>query len=85
MSRGLELVAAMARRAGHEVRLLDLQVFEARDYFRIQDTWRPHAIGFSLNYLATIPEVVDLARASRSLLPESFLFVGGHSATAILR
>jgi hypothetical protein len=42
---GLELVAAAARAAGHEV--------------------RPDAVGFSLNYLANVPEVLDLARATR--------------------
>ena len=59
---GLELVAQSARRAGHEVRLLDLQIFGHKDYFRLLDEWRPDAIGFSLNYLANAPEVVDLAR-----------------------
>ena len=31
---GLELVAESARRAGHEVRLLDLQVYRHQDYCR---------------------------------------------------
>jgi hopanoid C-3 methylase HpnR len=78
---GLELVAQAVRRAGHDVRLLDLQVFEHRDYFRALDEWAPEAIGFSLNYLANIPEVVDLAKSTRARLPECFIFAGGHSAS----
>lgn len=78
---GLELVAEATRRAGHEVRLLDLQSFRQRDYFKLVDDWRPDAIGFSLNYLANIPEVIDLAVATRRRLAKCFLFAGGHSAS----
>src|SRR5689334_1655592 len=70
---GLERVAAAARAAGHEVRLLDLQVFEQADYLRELDTFRPRAVGFSLNYLANVPEVIDLARATRARWPEVFV------------
>lgn len=78
---GLELVSQAARKAGHEVRLLDLQVFGHRDYFRVVDEWKPDAIGFSLNYLANIPEVVDLAKNTKARLPDCFIFAGGHSAS----
>ena len=44
---GLELVADAARRAGHQVALLDLQVEQPRDYFALTDRWQPDAIGFS--------------------------------------
>jgi hopanoid C-3 methylase len=80
---GLELVAASARKAGHEVRILDLQVFRQQDYFRELNDWRPDAVGFSLNYLANIPEVLDLAIHARRILPDGFLFVGGHSASFV--
>src|SRR5207244_12093924 len=63
---GLERVAAAVRAAGHEVRLLDLQIFNHRDYARELDTWQPRAVGFSLNYLANVPEVLDLAIQTRS-------------------
>src|SRR5262245_23846381 len=82
---GLELVAEACRKAGHAVRLLDLQVFRHRDFERALQGWRPDAIGFSLNYLANIPEVVDLARLARRLLPESLVLVGGHSASFTAR
>jgi hopanoid C-3 methylase HpnR len=78
---GLERVAAACRAAGHEVRLLDLQVFRHRHFRKMLDTWRPDAVGFSLNYLANIPEVVDLARLTRDLLRDTLVFVGGHSAS----
>ena len=52
---GLELVAASARKAGHDVRLLDLQIFSHDDYRRLLNSWRPDAVGVSLNYLANIP------------------------------
>src|SRR5260370_3100337 len=82
---GLERVAASLRSAGHEVRLLDLQVFKHRHYHSLLRTWRPDAVAFSLNYLANIPEVVDLARLTRRLLPETLVFVGGHSASFTAR
>jgi hopanoid C-3 methylase HpnR len=78
---GLELVAEACRRGGHNVRILDLQVFRPTDYFRLVDEWQPRAVGYSLNYLANIPQVVDLARDTRSKLPEALLFAGGHSAS----
>jgi hopanoid C-3 methylase HpnR len=82
---GLELVAAAARRAGHSVRLMDLQVASEHDYFRMVDTWKPDAVGFACNYLANVPEIVDLAKATRRKRPETFLFVGGHSASFVAR
>src|SRR2546421_2940431 len=80
---GLERVAAAVRAAGHEVRLLDLQVFDHADYLRELAEWQPRAVGFSLNYLANVPEVIDLAKATRAQRPETFVFIGGHSASFI--
>ncbi len=80
---GLERVAAAVRSAGHAVRLLDLQIFRRRDFARELDAFRPDAIGFSLNYLANVPEVIDLAVAAKRQRPRSFVFVGGHSASFI--
>jgi len=78
---GLELVAEAARRAGHEVRLLDLQVESHADYWRMVGEWRPDVIAFSCNYLANIPEIVDLAKATKKKLTGCFIAVGGHSAS----
>ena len=80
---GVERVAAAVRAAGHDVRLLDLQIFTAADYRREIDRFRPEAVGFSVNYLANVPEVLDLAKATKRRLRDCFVFVGGHSASFI--
>jgi len=80
---GLERVATALRDAGHEVRLLDLQIFGRRDYLKELERFAPGAVGFSLNYLANVPEVLDLARETRRLRPECFVFAGGHSGSFI--
>ena len=80
---GLERVAQSARLAGHEVRLFDLQVFDRQDYLRELQEFRPQTVGFSLNFLANVPEVVDLAKETKRLLPACFVFAGGHSASFV--
>jgi hopanoid C-3 methylase len=82
---GLELVAQACRAAGYAVRLLDLQYFSHHDYIHLLADWKPDAIGFSLNYLANIPEVVDLAKETRLKSPRCFIFAGGHSASFTAR
>src|ERR1700722_16253440 len=78
---GLELVAGAIRKAGHDVCLLDLQAETHRHFFRMLDDFHPDVICFSMNYLANIPEVIDLAKSAKEILPETFIFVGGHSAS----
>src|SRR5262245_10777131 len=80
---GLERVATAARAAGHDVRLLDLPIFGRGDYLRELDAFRPQAVGFSLNYLANVPEVIDLARETKRRRPGTFVFAGGHSVSFI--
>ncbi len=80
---GLELVAAAVQQGGHEVRLLDLQVDTHAHYFRGLRAWKPDVVAFACNYLANVPEIVDLAKATKALLPDCFVFVGGHSASFI--
>ncbi len=80
---GLELVAAAARAAGHEVRLIDLQVEDHAAFFRLLAGWRPDIIAFSGNYLANIPEIIDLAKATKARLPHCTVCVGGHSASFV--
>ena len=80
---GLELVAETVRRSGHEVRLIDLQVATHKDYAELLDKWRPDIVAFSCNYLANVPEIIDLAKLTALLLPKAFVFVGGHSASFI--
>jgi len=82
---GIELIAAAARRAGHDVRLLDLQVEPTVNYERLVRQWQPDAIALSCNYLANVPEVIELAKTAAALRPEAFVFAGGHSASFIAR
>jgi tRNA(Leu) C34 or U34 (ribose-2'-O)-methylase TrmL len=46
---GLELVAQALRNAGHNVHLIDLQIFTHKDYVAALTEFKPDAIGFSLN------------------------------------
>src|SRR5262249_4406226 len=78
---GLELVAEAARRAGHAGKLIDLQGGSHADYHRMTAEWRPDCVAFSCNYLANVPEIVDLAKATKLTQPRSFICVGGHSAS----
>jgi hopanoid C-3 methylase len=78
---GLELVAAAALRAGHQAALIDLQVEDHAAYFRMVEGWRPDIVAFSCNYLANVPEIVDLAKATKARFPHVFVCVGGHSAS----
>src|SRR5256712_12011822 len=78
---GLELVAAAVRRAGHQVQLIDLQAETHKDYLRLLDEWQPDVVAFSCNYLANVPEIVDLAKLTRARRSETFVLVGGHSAS----
>ncbi|MGC1588108.1 MAG: hopanoid C-3 methylase HpnR [Rhodomicrobium sp.] len=78
---GLEIVAEAARRAGHRVQLIDLQAEDCAAFDRMLKDWEPELIAFSCNYLANIPEVVDLAKRTKAALPRSYVCVGGHSAS----
>ncbi len=82
---GIELIAAAARRAGHDVRLIDLQVEPRHQFERMLREWQPDAIALSCNYLANVPEVVDLAKLAAISCPGAFVFAGGHSASFIAR
>ena len=82
---GLERVAGAARAAGHDVRLLDLQVFGSDALLAEVARFQPEAVGFSLNYLANVPEVIDLARRVKAARPDCFVFAGGHSVSFIAR
>ena len=66
---GMELVAQAARRAGHAVRLIDLQVESHAAYHRFVAEWQPDLIAFSCNYLANVPEIIDLAKDTKAVLP----------------
>ena len=78
---GLECVAAVTRAAGHQVRLIDLQVERPAAVLHAVRTWRPEVMAISCNYLANVPEIIDLARASVRGHPGLMVVVGGHSVS----
>ncbi len=79
---GLERVAASLR--GHDVRIVDLQVYDHRELDRQLRELRPEAVGcFSLDYLANVPEVVDLAKQVKAASPGCLVFAGGHSVSFV--
>lgn len=80
---GLARVATALQQAGHDVHMIDLQVLRHRDYLREVEDWRPQAVGFCLNYLANIPEVIELAREAKQRRPDCLTFAGGHSVSFI--
>lgn len=80
---GLERVAASLRRAGHRVRMVDLQVYNAAEMWSVFQEFEPDAVGFSLNYLANVPEVIDLAKSVKARDPGCIVFAGGHSLSFI--
>ena len=80
---GLERVAGAAREAGHEVRVVDLQVFSRADLAAEMASFQPGAIGVSLNYLANVPEAIEIAAAAKQAVPGCFVFFGGHSVSFI--
>lgn len=80
---GLERVASALLADGHEVRLVDLQVYRQAELRRQVVEFRPEAVGISLNYLANVPEVVDLAKWIKFALPDCFVFAGGHSVSFV--
>ncbi len=68
---GLEMVAQAARQAGHDVYLIDLQVETWKDYLAHIRTWKPDVVAFACNYLANVPEIVDLAKLTKKELPNA--------------
>jgi hopanoid C-3 methylase HpnR len=80
---GVERVAAALKKAGHNVYLVDLQVYSEPELWRAFDEVAPGAVGFSLNYLANVPEVIDLAKGVKARRPECATFAGGHSVSFI--
>jgi hopanoid C-3 methylase HpnR len=80
---GMERVASAVLAAGHDVRLVDLQVYRTEEFKRQLAGYQPDAVGFSLNYLGNVPEVVDLAKWIKGVLPGCFVFAGGHSVSFV--
>src|SRR6201995_2270006 len=73
---GLELIAGAARAAGHDVRIVDLQVETPRTLCPLVARWRPDAVAFGATYLANVPEIIDTAKAIKARHPGCFVFAG---------
>jgi hopanoid C-3 methylase HpnR len=82
---GLERVAGAARDAGHQVAIIDLQTHTWAELDREVARFRPDAVGFGLNYLANVPEVIELAHRLKRLRPAPYVFAGGHSVSFIAK
>ncbi|MGH3590418.1 MAG: cobalamin-dependent protein, partial [Pseudonocardiaceae bacterium] len=82
---GLERVAAAAREAGHQVGIIDLQTHTTAELDGELARFKPDAVAFGLNYLANVPEVIDLAHRVKRLRPSPYVFVGGHSVSFIAK
>lgn len=80
---GLERVVGAAREAGHEVRVVGLQVFSYADLAAELTSFRPQALGISLNYLADVPDAIEISAKTKRTLPGCFVFPGGHSVSFI--
>jgi hopanoid C-3 methylase len=80
---GLERVAGAARESGHDVRVVDLQVCSHADLTAALASFQPDAMGVSLNYLANIPEAIEISRQAKQAVPGCFVFFGGHSVSFI--
>lgn len=80
---GMECVATACLAAGYQVRVFDLQVSPPAELRQTLTTWRPDTVGFSVNYLANVPEVIDWAREIKRTLPHCRIFLGGHSVSFI--
>ena len=82
---GLELVAGAARQAGHDVRIIDLQVETHEDFWKIMDDFQPDAVCYSGSYLANVPEILDLCHAVHYRNPSTVQIIGGHSVSFIAK
>jgi hopanoid C-3 methylase HpnR len=79
----LELVGQAARQSGHNLKLVDLQVEPKKEYFRLLQSWEPEVVAISANYLANFPEIIDLSKTTKRILPGCYIIVGGHSASFV--
>src|SRR5258708_36628123 len=76
---GMERGAAATRAAGHDVRIIELQIFKHRDLFAQLESFRPNAGAFSLNYPANVPEGIGLPQDVKRLMKDVLLFPHGRT------
>lgn len=75
---GLELVAGALQ--GHTVKILDLMGTE--DIVRAAVEYQPDMCGISCSFTVDVNRTREIARAIKRRLRDTFIFVGGHHASA---
>ena len=80
---GIELIASSARAQVMRCGSSTSRWSRRRAFYESSGTGRPDVIAISNNYLANVPEVIELAQAARAIRPDVFIFVGGHSASFV--
>lgn len=84
---GLGYLAAVARQAGHEVRIVDATAerLSASKALRTTLDAAPDVVGISVIFQETIPETMGLARALRQAGFGGHITIGGHPPTFLHR
>lgn len=80
---GLECVAQALCQHGHIVHFLDLQVSQIGEFRRELRKFRPDAVGIWLDWVASVPEVVELSKLVKRRLPDAYVFIGGQAVSLI--
>lgn len=80
LGNGAGIIATVAHRAGHDVRVIDnnshYRFYKARDFIRIVESFRPDVIGFSISMLNAYFSYALLSALKKSF-PEVFYIAGG--------
>src|SRR5262249_3032552 len=78
---GLELVAAALTPDGHELRLIDLRLDRFARLERVLREFKPQAVGVACAFTSEVMRVREVCQVARAVVPEAFVFIGGHDAT----
>ena len=81
---GLQILAAVLRRAGHEVRIADIQHLPPLhpSFVATFDAFAPDVVGFTNNCLPNTPVILHVARELKRRRPGLRLMVGGQVPTS---
>jgi radical SAM superfamily enzyme YgiQ (UPF0313 family) len=77
---GLEYIAAALEARGHSSTVVDLRYSNSIEF--VVRATKPALVGIACMHALETDEVIALANQVRSLLPEAFILIGGHSASA---
>lgn len=74
---GLEMIGGALK--GHRIKIIDLRL--RSNLLPILSTFKPDLCGISCSYTIDYPSTLKVAQIIKSLLPKSFIVVGGHHAS----